>query len=113
MTADFIWSPGTGSVSPYIIGGVGVYRLEAELTSPGVIIYPPVCGWWWCIPGGVAPGTVVQASESSTDAGLNLGIGLNWELSSGSQLYLEAKYHYVDSDPQETTYVPVVIGYRW
>jgi opacity protein-like surface antigen len=113
VTADFIWSPDTGTISPYIVGGVGAYRLESELTSPGVILYPPFCTWYWCYPGGVAPGTVVEASNTSTNVGYNLGIGLNWEMTMGSQLYLEAKYHYVDSDPRETTYVPFVIGYRW
>jgi len=113
VTADFIWSPDTGSVSPYIAGGIGAYRLEAEVTSPGVVLYPPICGWWWCLPGGAAPGTIVQGSETQTKAGVNLGIGLSWELTMGSQVYLEAKYHYIDSDPRETTYVPIVIGYRW
>jgi len=113
VTADFIWSPDTGSVSPYIVGGIGAYYLQTEFTSPGVIYYPGFCGWWWCVPGGVAPGTVVQASDSSWNAGLNLGIGINFELGMGSQVYLEAKYHYVDSDPQEVTYVPIMIGYRW
>ena len=113
LTTNFLWSPGSGRVSPYVTGGVGVYWLDVSLTSPGVLYYPPICGYWWCVPGGVAPGTVVRASESSTNAGVNLGVGLNWELMSGSQVYLEVKYHYIDSDPQETTYVPVVIGFRW
>jgi opacity protein-like surface antigen len=113
VTADFIWSPDTGSVSPYIAGGIGAYYLQAELTSPGVIYYPPICGWWWCVPGGAVPGSIVQSSESSWNVGVNLGIGINFELGMGSQVYIEAKYHYVDSDPQEVTYVPIMIGYRW
>jgi hypothetical protein len=113
MTADFIWSPGKGSVSPYLAGGLGAYYSRAELTAPGVIYYPPICGWWWCYPGGVAPGTVVANSESSWDWGANVGIGLNWEMSMGSQIYLEVKYHWVDADPTEITYLPIQIGYRW
>jgi opacity protein-like surface antigen len=113
VTTDFVWSPGKGSFSPYIVGGIGVYRLDAELTSSGLIYYPPICGWWWCVPGGVGEGSIVEADASSTDFGVNLGIGLNWELTMGSQIYVEAKYHYVDSDPVETTFIPFVIGYRW
>ena len=113
LTTDFIWSPGTNRVSPYLAGGVGVYWLETQLTSPGVLIYPPICGFWWCYPGGAVPGDIVKASESSTELGLNLGIGLNMEMKNGSQLYFEAKYHWVDSDPQRAEYVPITIGYRW
>jgi len=113
VTADFLWSPGEGSVSVYVAGGVGAYYVRTQLGSPGTIIYPPVCGWYWCYPGGAFAGTVVKASDSSTYVGGNLGIGLNFELSMGSQIYIEAKYHYIDSDPRETTYVPIMVGYRW
>jgi opacity protein-like surface antigen len=115
LTADFIWSPGRGRVSPYIMGGLGVYRLRGRLTSTGLVFVPPTCDpWWgWCRPGGWVPGQIVEQSVSSTDIGYNVAIGLNFEMSSGSQMFLEAKYHYEDSDPLETTFLPIVIGYRW
>lgn len=115
VTADAIWSPGKGRVSPYIMGGVGAYYLDGKITSTGLVYYPPVCDpyFWWCYPGGVGPGTIVRGSESTTKFGWNVGIGINWEMGSGSQLFLEAKYVSIDTDRQATEYIPVVIGYRW
>jgi opacity protein-like surface antigen len=116
LTTDAIWSPeSTGKVSFYLLGGVGVYRLEGKLKATELVYYPPICDpWsWYCRPGGVAPGTVIKAKETATEFGANAGIGINFELTSGSQLYVEAKYHYIDTSSSSTEYVPVLVGYRW
>jgi hypothetical protein len=113
FTTDAIWSPDTqGSVSFYIAGGIGAYYLDGQLNTTGLIYYPPVCGWYWCYPGWVGSGDIVVGSESTWEFGYNGAIGINFELSSGSQIYVEAKYHYVDTSTA-LTYVPVQVGYRW
>ena len=96
-----------------MVGGIGGYYLDGRLTSTGLVYYPPGCGYWWCWPGSVGPGTLIRGSESTTEFGYNLGLGLTFEMGSGSQLYLEAKYHRIETDPVATEYVPLVVGYRW
>jgi len=114
LSADIMWGPDTGKVGFYLMGGIGVDYLEAKLTTTGTVIYPPICGWWWCIPGGVGPGTVIAASADTTDFSANVGIGLTIELGlSGSQLLVEARYRRVETDPGPTEYIPITIGYRW
>jgi opacity protein-like surface antigen len=113
LTTDAIWSPDTqGSVGFYLAGGIGGYYLDAKVTTTGLVYYPPVCGIYWCYPGWVGSGNIVAGSESSWEFGYNAAIGLNIEMASGSQIYLEVKYHYINTDTA-TTYIPVQIGYRW
>jgi opacity protein-like surface antigen len=116
LTTDVIWSPNTQSkVGFYLVGGIGVYRLEGQLTSQGLVYYPPICDpWlWWCYPGGVGPGTIIEERETATEFGYNAGIGINFELASGSQVYVEAKYHAIQTDNRTTEYIPVQVGFRW
>jgi opacity protein-like surface antigen len=115
LTTDAIWSPETqGSVSFYLAGGIGLYYLDAQLTTRGLVYYPPVCDpwWYWCRPGGVGQGNLVVGSDSATEFGANAAIGLNIGLASGSQVYFEVKYHYIDTE-RTTTYIPIQVGYRW
>lgn len=116
FTTNAIWSPKTnGPIGFYVTGGAGVYFLDGRLTNTGLVYYPPVCEpwYWWCYPGGSGPGTIVQASESATELGYNLGVGVTFENSEGSQWYIEARYHSVDTTRESTEFVPLVIGYRW
>jgi opacity protein-like surface antigen len=114
VTADFIWGPDAKDtpVGVYLTGGIGGYYVDAELGRPGVwegIICDP---WlWWCY-SGVVPGTVVTASESTTRLGWNVGAALTFKVGLGSQLFIEAKYHRVETETP-TEYIPLVIGYRW
>ena len=117
LTTNAQWSPTTGGgVGFYLTGGVGVYRLEGQLKTTGLVFYPPICGgyWWpWCIPGGVGPGTIIAASEATTKFGWNVGAAVTFEIGTGgSQIYIEAKYHTVETT-QSASYVPITVGYRW
>lgn len=116
LTADAIWSPDTqGSVSFYLAGGIGTYYLDGKLTTRGLVYYPPSCQPYppyWCYPGGVGSGNIIVGSESSWEFGYNAAIGINFELASGSQIYVEGKYHYIDMSPA-LTYIPIQVGYRW
>ena len=54
----------------------------------------------------------VKGRLQTTRVSWNAGVGLDVELSGGSELFLEARYQRVESgEPIE--YVPVVIGFRW
>ena len=77
--------------------------------------YPPVCDpwFWWCVPGGYGPGTVVRAKESTTEFGWNVGLGVTHRLSGGSELFFEAKYQVIETDRISTEYIPLNIGIRW
>ena len=113
FTVDAIWGPDTsGKVGFYLMGGVGTYYLDGRLTTTGLVYYPPVCGINWCYPGWVGTGNIVVGSESSWEFGYNGGIGINLNLASGSQVYFEVKYHYIDME-ESLTYIPFQIGYRW
>lgn len=117
VSANAMWGPrGPGKVKFYLAGGVGMYYHRTQVTAPGLIYYPPVCDpwWWWCYPGGVGPGTVAAKVDSGWDWGWNGGVGVAIEVGGeGSQIYFEAKYHSVQTDPETIDYIPIVVGYRW
>ena len=87
---------------------------EAQATKH-LVYYPPVCDprFWWCVPGGYGPGTVVRAEESTTEFGWNVGLGVTYSLSGGSELFFEAKYQKIETDRVSTEYIPLNIGIRW
>ncbi|MDX1384039.1 MAG: outer membrane beta-barrel protein [Thermoanaerobaculia bacterium] len=115
LTVNGTWSPSDDGSGFYVIGGAGIHDVEARITEDGLIWYPPICDpwFWWCVPGGVGPGTVVAGSVSSTEIGFNLGIGWAFEVGLGSQLFVEARYYRIETSPQTTEYLPVTLGYRW
>jgi hypothetical protein len=113
VTGGGIWSTKSqGKVDFYLQAQVGWYRTEAKLTEPGVAVVPPIC-YYWCYPGGVVGVDVVTDSKSENVFGGNLGIGLNFNLGNDSQIYLEARYQYADTEYSATEWVPISIGYRW
>jgi opacity protein-like surface antigen len=75
--------PGTG-MTPYLIGGAGVYGLKLD------------------VDGGDDP-------DSETKFGVNGGIGAAFPLS-GFNAFIEARYHHVFSDGVATQFIPVVFG---
>jgi len=113
MTANAVWSPRLGSSAGfYAVGGIGAYRVEGRLSEAGYysgIVCDP---WlWWCSPA-LVPGEVILASESTTEFGFNLGVGVAFEVGLSSEVYLEVRYHSVDTS-ETTELLPLVIGYRW
>ena len=115
LTADAMWGPkpGGGTVNAYLMGGVGVYRVSGKL---GEATWLPgwVCDPWigWCRPG-LVPGTIIKYDETQTKFGYNFGAGISFEVGLGSQIYIEAKWHRAETDPESLDYIPVVVGYRW
>jgi opacity protein-like surface antigen len=113
LTANAVWSPRLGdSAGFYAVGGVGAYRLEGTLSQPGTYSGVGCDPWlWWCS-SGMVPGDLVAADESTTEFGINLGVGVTFEVGLSSEVYLELRYHRIDT-PEATELLPFIIGYRW
>ena len=114
LSVNLTWSPTEGQ-GFYLIGGASVNWIEGRVTETGLIYFPPICDpwFWWCTPGGVGPGTVTAASVDSTEFGWNAGLGWAFEVGTGSQIYIEARFNSINTSPLGTDYLPLTIGYRW
>jgi opacity protein-like surface antigen len=111
ITGDVMWSTkNKGKVGFYLQAGLGMYYLDAKLTNatwvPGW-----VCDFYWCYPG-LWPADAIVGSASSWEWGYNAGVGITFNLASDSQIFIEGKYHWIQSDTTGE-YLPIVIGYRW
>ncbi len=71
--------PGVG-IRPYLIGGGGIYGQKPD----------------------------IDGAETTTDFGLNGGLGASFQLS-GFRTFIEARYHHIMSD-NATQFVPVTFG---
>ncbi len=113
LTVGLTWSPRLkGSVGFYVNGGIGAYYVKGRLTEPGVVC-GPVCPpySWWCYPG-CFPGDLTTDSRSTTKIGYNIGIGVTFPVGQSSMIYVEAKYHTIETEVS-TNYLPILVGYRW
>lgn len=113
LTTGAVWSTDTGGKVDFQLGaGIGGYRLEAEVTEPGLYVGPICDPWfWYCYPG-ITPGDVIIAERSTTKLGYNVAATLNFNLDGGSQIYLQVQYHRAETK-RVTEYVPMVVGFRW
>ncbi len=81
--ANLVYSlPGTG-ISPYLIGGAGVYALKLHGDD--------------------------FDSDSENDFGVNGGIGAAFPLS-GFNTFIEARLHHIFSERSSTQFIPVTFG---
>ena len=76
-------------VSPYLIGGLGIYHLMSSGSSSGV-----------------------TSSASTNKFGWNIGAGIDLPLLVFAGR-LEARYHSVSTDGGNYAYVPVTVGIRF
>lgn len=82
-TANLVYSlPGTG-ISPYLIGGGGIYSLKVQGDN--------------------------FDTDSENKAGVNGGIGASFPLS-GFNTFIEARFHHVFTDGGATQFIPVTFG---
>jgi outer membrane protein with beta-barrel domain len=72
--------PGGMTATPYVIAGAGWYNAKAD-----------------------------GAEESSSDFGINGGVGLRFALS-GFSTFAEARFHNVFSDPESSRIIPLTFG---
>ena len=74
---------------PYGIGGLGVYKLKASADFNGIDI-----------------------SDSQTKFGLNLGGGIQFNLS-GFDTFVEMRYHTVFTESSNTSFIPISFGFKF
>jgi len=111
-------------MSPYVLGGGGVYfrRITLSSTSTEIvqICYPE---WFICNPTGVAVSDIV-GTRTSSDFGIDLGGGIDFKLGpDAAVLFVEARWHYVwgpkftasDGSSQKAngSYFPITFGVRF
>jgi len=83
VSGNVVLSMAGAQVTPYVIGGVGYYRVSSSATGIG----------------GVA----------SNHFGFNAGAGLNIPLS-GFSTFIEARYNRISENGGSTSFVPVTVG---
>jgi len=112
-TVNFLWEPETkGVVGFYLTGGLGLYYTSWDISEIG---YGTGywCDWWtgWCYPT-LVQGEYTIADASNWEWGYNAGLGVTFHLQSGAEIYLEAVYHWIQSD-NSAEFMPVSVGFRW
>ena len=78
------------------VGG-GVYRRTVQLSTPGTGLVPGFCNPYWfvCYPPVLVPVDNIIGSRSSTDFGINVGGGVEFQVADGLAIFFEGRYHYV------------------
>jgi hypothetical protein len=97
-------------VGGYIGAGAGMYTRRWQVTTT------TSASGTWCDPltgvcVGVGGNTLATENDKLTKIGFDAVAAITFALSKG-QIYTEAAYRHMDSSPA-TTYVPVLVGYRW
>lgn len=108
------WSLGEDQAKgPYVVGGISWNSVTARTFDNGLVYYPPFCDpWlWWCVPGGIGPGTFVNGETSADEVGWNLGLG--YAFGNTGQGFLELRYQRIEFEGEAFEYVPLTIGFRW
>lgn len=75
---------------PYIIGGLGLHRVNIDLEIPGF----------------------GDASDSETKFGFNVGGGVNFNLA-GFDTFIEARFHSVLTSESSTNFIPLSFGFKF
>lgn len=115
VTGGFIWPIHTkNKVDLYVLGGVGWYRAQVELLNPSFDTIPPGCAtWWdWCQPETPIPTAEIVGSRTATEPGYDGGLGLTFTVKNRSEIYIELKYHRIETEVPTELY-PFAVGYRW
>jgi hypothetical protein len=112
LAVDAIWEfGGRGRVGGYAGAGIGEYRRDLTLTQTtevsGLFCDPIdlTCVFY-------STGQEIESEDRLIQFGFNVSAAVLFPLPSGSQIFLEARYHRMTSDPA-TEYIPVVAGFRW
>jgi opacity protein-like surface antigen len=87
----FPFGDAASTARPYAIAGLGLYRLSAS---------------------GDQPGTNVDLDVSSTKFGINLGGGFTFNLS-GFETFVEARFHSVFTETNNTNFIPLSFGFKF
>jgi outer membrane protein with beta-barrel domain len=83
LTGNLVYKIPGAMVSPYLIGGAGLYNAKVEVAPFG--------------------------SDSENKFGWNIGAGINMPLS-GFSTFIEARYNQVQTDAQSLKFIPITFG---
>jgi hypothetical protein len=114
ITVDAIWDLRKAhSIGGYFGLGTGMYSRYWQLTST-VLTSGIWCDPWtgWCYPV-TQQGNLIHENDRLTKIGWQAEAAITFPMPSGSQMYLEVSYHEMDSSPHKTTYLPILLGWRW
>jgi opacity protein-like surface antigen len=105
---------GDRRVSPYITGGFGWYRRTVELTQPTTQLTTIFDPFWGAFYPAQVPVNQILASYSVNKGGWNAGAGLDFKFGdSRAKMFVEGRYHYVQTRSVATELVPITVGVRW
>lgn len=111
-TVSLMVGPGSTGSGPYVVGGGGIYNRKIEFDRPvAVDTTVPVDPWLGVAVPIVIPAGGTIGSFSTTKPGASAGVGIS--LGKTSRVFLEARYHWLFTDGQTTTFVPINFGFRW
>jgi opacity protein-like surface antigen len=112
LSVDAVWEfGGSGHVGGFVAAGIAGFRRHIEITRTvlaGSIDCDPLSSI--CIVSGA--GDVIDDDDRSTLPGFDAGAGIRFAVGQAGELYLEARYLWMASEPA-TAYVPVVAGFRF
>ena len=91
FTVNGVLTLPTPVIRPYIIGGVGYYSRSVDQDVRDDF------------------DELISLSRTDSDFGWNAGAGISVPLGM-ARLYLEGRYHSVDTDDTRTTFAPIVVG---
>ena len=102
-------------VSPYVLGGPGIYYRNLSLTAPGLVntfACDPFFGF--CYPATVGVNQIVS-SATTYKMGFNGGAGIEFRVGhSNLKAFGEARYSRMfTTHGNDLTFVPVTFGLRW
>lgn len=108
----------------YIVAGPGIYHRYADITRFAGVGVSTYCDpfFFYCYPAAV-PVDEVIASRSSTDFGINGGLGAYYAFNPPAKLYLEVRYHHIwgptfttpagDKRDSDGDYLPILLGLQF
>lgn len=98
----------------YLLGGVGTYQRQIELTQK-VLASGYFCDLWWGVCGfGYAPfDSVVSRTTTATHFAWNAGAGVEWPVSPTTSLFIEARFVRINPADERTELVPITFGLRF
>ena len=114
LTANAIWSREVDDkLGYYAVGGIGTYKRTLELSAPGGFNSISWCNPWTgeCT-NGLVPVSSVVGTQTETAFGYNLGVGVTYWIGCRTQLYLEARYHWVNTS-KSMRFMPIAFGIRF
>ena len=119
ITGNYRYELRGRALGAYLIGGVGFYyrnmTLDQEVVTGSTIACTPEWVFWGFVcSSGVVSSDQTLASTSSAAAGFNGGMGFTIKVGEPRyRVYIEARYHYAATTPNNTQLIPITFGIRF